>query len=262
MEKLAQKIIRLKWLIIGIVSGLTIFFGYQIRNISIDSDVINSLNDTDPTARLYNSIGVEFGGNEIGMIVLETKDVFNANVIRHVKQITDSVRFTGGVSTVTSLTDILDIRSSEWGIEIGKLVDEYNLPTEQSDLDTLKNYVLSRDLYRGVIVSEDGTATVIMFNLLHDADKQAVAEEIKDKIEGMNLPESVYYGGLPFLLNDVTDLILSDIFWLLPFTFLIIALFLFISFKSLRGVILPIVTAGISVIWTLGLMAFLGYNWM
>ena len=260
MENFAYKIIRLKWLIIVIVAGLTIFFGYHIRNISIDSDVINSLNDTDPTARLYRGIGIEFGGNEIGMIVLEAEDVFTANVIRHVKQITDSVRFTGGVSTVTSLTDILDIKSSEWGIEIGKLVDEYNLPTEQSDLDSLKRYVFSRDLYKGVIVSEDGTATVIMFNLLHDADKQAVALEIKDKIEGMNLPESVYYGGLPFLLNDVTDLILSDIFWLLPFAFLIIALFLFISFKSLRGVVLPIVTAGISVVWTLGLMAFSGYE--
>lgn len=176
------------------------------------------------------------------------------------KQITDSVKFTAGVSTVTSITDILDIKSSEWGIEIGKLVDEYNLPVEQSELDSLKKYVLSRDLYRGVIVSEDGTSTVIIFNLLHDADKQAVALEIKAKIERMNLPELVYYGGLPFLLNDVTDLILSDIFWLLPFTFIIIAFFLFVSFGSLRGVILPIITAGISVVWTLGLMALLGYE--
>jgi hydrophobe/amphiphile efflux-3 (HAE3) family protein len=260
MEKFTLNIIKSRWLIIGIVFVLTIFFGYQIRNISINSDVINSLNDNDPTARLYQSIGVEFGGNETGMIVLETENVFTADVIRHVKQVTDSLKFTDGVSTVTSITDILDIKSSEWGIEIGKLVDQYNLPVEQPDLDTLKKYVLSRDMYKGVIVSEDGTATVIIFNLLHDADKQAVAREIREKVEGMNLPESVYYGGLPFLLNDVTNLILSDVFWLLPFAFLIIALFLFLSFKSLRGVVLPIITAGISVIWTLGLMAFTGYE--
>ncbi len=260
MDRIAQKILKLRWLIIVIVTGLTIFFGYQTRNISINSDVINSLNDNDPTARLYKNIGTSFGGNEIGMIVLETDDVFNKEVIGHIKQVTDSLRFTGGVSIVTSLTDILDIKSSEWGIEIGKLVDEYNLPTEQCDLDTLKDYVLSKEMYRGVIVSKDATATVIMFNLLHDADKQATANEIKEKIEGMNLPETLYYGGLPFFLNDVTDLILSDIFWLLPFAFIIIALFLLISFKTLRGVILPIITAGVSIIWTLGLMAFSGYE--
>ena len=259
MERFAQNIIRLKWLIVVAVIGLTIFFGLQIRNISIDSDVINSLNDDDPTAQLYHDIGIQFGGNEIGMIVLETVDVFRTEVFQHVKQITDSLKYTRGVSTVISLTDILDIRSSEWGIEIGKLVDEYELPDEQYELDSLKGYVLSKDLYRGVIVSEDGTATVIMFNLFNDADKQAIAKEIKNKVEAMNLPETFYFGGLPFFLNDVTTLMLSDIVWLLPITFLVIALFLFISFRSLRGVLLPLITAGISVIWTIGLMSFTGF---
>jgi hydrophobe/amphiphile efflux-3 (HAE3) family protein len=260
MERLARGIIRFKWLIITIVTGLTIFFGYQIRNISIDSDVINSLNDDDPTAQLYKNVGIRFGGNEIGMIVLETEDVFTTEVISHVKQITDSLRFTGGVSTVTSITNILDIKSSEWGIEIGKLLDEYNLPSEQADLDSLKSYVLSKDLYKGVIVSEDGTATVVIFNLFHDADKQETAREIKSKIEAMNLPEKLYYGGLPFLLNDVTDLMLSDITRLLPFTFIAIAFLLLVSFRTLRGVVLPLISAGISVIWTIGVMAFSGYK--
>ena len=260
MERFAQNVIRLKWIVLPVVLGLTLFFGYQIRNISINSDVINSLNDDDPTAQLYQEIGTQFGGNEIGMIVLETEDIFRPDVFEHVKRITDSLKFTGGVSTVISITNILDIKSSEWGIEIGNLVDEYDLPTKQSELDSLKNYVLSKDMYRGVIVSEDGTATVIMFNLFHDADKQEVAKEVKSKIEAMNLPETLYFGGLPFLLNDVTDLMLSDIIWLLPVSFIIIALFLLISFKSLRGVVLPLITAGISVVWTIGLMSFAGYE--
>jgi len=260
MERFAEGVIKYKWLIIAIVTALTIYFGFQIKDISIDSDVINSLNDNDLTARLYKEIGTEFGGNEVGMIVLETDDVFTAEVISNINRITDTLKYTGGVSMVTSLTDILDIRSSEWGIEIGQLVDEYNLPTEKSDLDTLREYVMSKDMYRGVIVSEDGTATVIIFNLVPDADKQTVAREIRSKINGLELPETVYYGGLPFILNDVTDLILSDIGRLLPFAFLIIALFLFISLRSAKGVLLPVLTAGISIIWTLGLMALTGYQ--
>jgi predicted RND superfamily exporter protein len=55
-------------------------------------------------------------------------------------------------------------------------------------------------------------------------------------------------------------LMLSDIVWLLPGTFLVIALFLFISFRSIRGVLLPLITAGISVIWTIGLMSFAGFK--
>ena len=186
MNRFADGIVKFKWLIIIAVVGLTVFFSYQAKDLHINADIISSLPDDDPVARLYKEIGTQFGGNDMGMIVLETNDVFKAEVIQHIKQITDSIKYTSGVSTVTSLTNILDIKSSEWGIEIGKLVDEYDLPVEQSQLDSLKNYVFSKEMYRGAIVSEDGTATAIMFTLLPDADKQAVAKEIKDKIEALD----------------------------------------------------------------------------
>ena len=72
MEKLANNIIRFKWAIVAVVTGLTLFFGYQIRDIRINSDILSTLPDDDPTGHLYKSIGAQFGGNDIGMIVLET----------------------------------------------------------------------------------------------------------------------------------------------------------------------------------------------
>ena len=260
MEKLSRIIIKLKWIIVASVLALTIFFGYQTKFLTINSDILSSLPDDDPVASLYKEIGTQFGGNDMGMIVLETDNVFKAEVLQHIKQITDSLKYTDGVSTVTSLTNILDIKSSEWGIEIGKLVDEYNLPNKQAQLDSLKNYVFSKEMYKGAIVSEDGTATVVMFTLLPDADKQAVAKEIKSKIENLNLPEKLYFGGLPMMMNDISDLILADIVWLLPIVFVIIALILLLSFKSFRGVLLPLLTAGIAVIWTIGIMVVTGYE--
>ncbi len=139
-------------------------------------------------------------------------------------------------------------------------MDEYNLPNKQSQLDSLKNYVFSKEMYKGAIVSEDGTATVVMFTLLPDADKQSVAKEIKSKVENLNLPETLYFGGLPMMMNDISDLILADIVWLLPIVFVIIALILLLSFKSFRGVLLPLLTAGIAVIWTIGIMVVTGYE--
>lgn len=260
MNRFADGIVKFQWLIIIVVVGLTVFFGYQAKDLHINADIISSLPDNDPAARLYKEIGTQFGGNDMGMIVLETDDVFKAEVIQHIKQITDSLKYTHGVSTVTSITNILDIKSSEWGIEIGKLVDEYDLPVEQSQLDSLKNYVFSKEMYRGTVVSEDGTATAIMFTLLPDEDKQAVAKEIKDKIEALDLPETIYFGGLPMMMNEINDLIISDMVRLIPIVFLVIAIILLLSFKSFRGVLLPLLTAGLAVIWTMGLMAVTGYE--
>ena len=260
MNKLAESIIKLKWPIIIAVTLLTIFLGYQLKDIKINSDIISSLPDDDPVALLYKDIGKEFGGNELGMIVLETDDIFTKEVIEHVKQITDTLKYTKGISTVTSLTDVIDIKGSEWGIEIGKLVDEYDMPDTQQELDSLKHRVLSKEMYKGSIVSEDGTSTLIMFTMLDDVDKQQLAYDTKEKIIGLNLPEKLYFGGMPMMMNDVSDLIMSDIVRLIPIVFLLIAFILFISFRTARGVILPLLTAAISVIWTLGIMTLFGYE--
>ncbi len=260
MKKTAELIIKLKWLIIISVSALTLFLGYQIKDLKIDSDIMNSLPDNDPAASLYKRIGVQFGGNDIGMIVLETDDIFKTEVLKHVMQVTDSLKITNGVSTVTSLANIIEIKHSESGIEIGKLFDEYDLPDTRLELDSLKAYIYSKDMYKGSIVSEDGTATLIMFTVLPDADKQSVARDVKNKITALGLPEKLYFGGLPMLMNDLSDLIIVDMAWLIPIAFFLIALVLLFSFRSARGVILPLVVAGIAVIWTLGLMVLTGFK--
>jgi len=76
MEKLAQKIIKLKWIIVVSVLALTIFFGYQTKFLTINSDILSSLPDDDPAASLYKEIGAQFGGNDMGMIVLESDNIF------------------------------------------------------------------------------------------------------------------------------------------------------------------------------------------
>ena len=260
MRKLAEGVVKLKWPIIIAVTVLTAFFGYQFKDIKINADIISSLPDDDPVALLYKNIGKEFGGNDLGMIVLETNDIFQKEVLEHVKQVTDTLKYTDGISTVTSLTDVIDIKGSDWGIEIGKLVDEYDMPDTQQELDSLKQRVFSKEMYKGSIVSEDGTSTLIMFTMLDDIDKQKLAIEIKEKITGLNLPETLYFGGMPMMMNDVSDLIISDIIRLIPIVFFLIAIILLISFRTTRGVILPLLTAGISVIWTLGVMVIFGFE--
>ncbi|MBI4646002.1 MAG: MMPL family transporter [Bacteroidia bacterium] len=260
MNNLLELIIKFKWITILTVMVLTAFLGYQISNLKINSDIISSLPDDDSAAALYKKIGTQFGGNEMGMIVLETDNVFKTEVLKHVKQITDSLKITHGISTVTSLTNVIDIKNTDGGIEIGKLFDEYKLPDTKQKLDSLKTYLFSKKMYKGTVVSEDGTATLIMFTLLHDADKQAVAREVKNKVVALNLPEKLYFGGLPMMMNDVSDLIMADIIWLLPIVFVLIAFVLLLSFRSAKGIILPLLIAVISVIWTLGIMVLTGFE--
>ncbi len=226
----------------------------------INSDIVSALPDDDPDAALFKKIGQEFGGNKIGMIILEAEDIFSNDVIYDVKKLTDSLALIDGIASVTSITNIIDIKGDEFGFEIGKLINEYSLPYSDVELLQLKERVFSKDMFRGVVVSEDGTATLIMFKLTDGADLQLVGRAIIDKAESLQLKEKLYYAGMPMMVTAISELISDDLIKLLPLAFLVIAIILFFSFRSLRGVILPLLSAAIAIIWTLGIMVLSGYK--
>ena len=260
MKRVAKWIVKYRWLIVILTLGLTVWLGFQMKDLKMDSDIIHSLPNDDSIAVMYKNIGNQFGGNSMGMVILKTDNVFQTGVLEDVKQITDSLSVMHGISTVTSLTNVIEIKSGEAGIEVGPLLDEYNLPRTTAQLDRLKQRVMAKEMYKGNIVSDDGTSTIVMFTLLDGANKQAIAQQVKTKVLDMHLPETIYFGGLPMMMDDVGTLMGRDMRTLLPITFLVIMLILLLSFKSLRGVIMPLLSAGISIVWVMGLMQILGYH--
>ena len=260
MLKLSNTIIKFRLPIVVLIMLITVFFGYQMKNIEIDTNIINSLPDSDPAAKLYKEIGDKYQSNSSGLVLLKTDNIFNIEVLNNVKAITDSIQTIRGVTSVTSLTNIIDIKSSDWGIEIGNLIDPYNMPTSQAQIDSLRDRVFEKDLYHGSIVSDDSTVTAIIFTLTPESDHDSITEAIKEHIENIAPKEKVYYTGVPFMMRDVKDIILNDLKTLLPITAIIIILLLYFGFRSFRGVVLPLVNVLISIIWTIGLMSLAGYK--
>ncbi len=260
IAKLAAWITNNRRFIIASVLVITGFLGYQLKNIQVDSDIISSLPDSDPHAILLKQMSEKFGGNKMGIVILEAEDLYTTEVLLHIRQITDSLSQMDGISSVTSLTNILDIRGSELGIEVGKLVDEWDLPESVEDLALLKQRVLSKDMYKGTIVAEDGTSTIIIFTIPDEIDIHAISAKVRSAVEELDLPENIYFTGAPMLVSSISDLISKDMARLIPITFLVIALVLYFGFKSISGIILPLAVAGISIIWTIGIMALGGFK--
>lgn len=260
MLKLANFVIKMRIPIILLVLGITVFFGLKALNITIESDIIDSLPDDDEASKFFKDIGDKYEGNSSAMVILETENVFDTTVLNDVQKITDSLQNIEGVSYVTSVTNVIDIKSSEWGIEIGKLVDPFEMPKTQHDLDSLRDRVFEKDMYHGILISDDSTTTVIVATLTSEANRDTIIDKIKANIAEINPREKVLYAGIPFMIRDVKEIIVKDLFTLLPITAVIIIIILFFGFRSARGVVLPLLTVMIAIIWTLGLMATLGYD--
>ncbi len=260
MERYAEFVVRFRYLIILVVAAITAVMGYNLKNLEVNADVMSYLPEQDTAARLFNRIGETYGGNEMIIVGLETDHVFETDMLYLVKQVTDSIRSVPGIGYVTSLTNVLDIRGSEYGIETGRLVDEFDIPTGRDALDSLKAYTLSKDMYRGNLVSEDATATLVIGKILTGHNRTEVAGHIRDKLEGIPFEGNIYYGGMPVTLSELSRIIVSDISKVAPLAFVLISLVLLVGFRNFRGVFLPMLTVLIAAVWIMGLISMLGYQ--
>lgn len=260
MEKYAEYVVRFRYLIILLVAVITAAMGYYLKNLEVNADVMSYLPDEDRAARLFNRIGETYGGNEMIIVGLETEHIFESEMLHLVKQVTDSIRSVPGIGYVTSLTNVLDIRGSEYGIETGRLVDEFDIPTGRDALDSLKAYTLSKDMYRGNLVSEDATATLVIGKILTGFNRTEVAGLIMEKLEDIPFEGNIYYGGMPVTLSELARIIIGDISIVAPLAFILISLVLLAGFRNIRGVFLPMLTVLIAIVWVMGLIGLLGYQ--
>lgn len=255
MEKFYNFLMKFRWLLILAIAGITLFFGYQIINLKINPDLVTYLPRTDPAVNLAEYIGDEFGGNFIAISALESENIFTRENIEKIHEITEKLKLLEGVDFVVSLTDVLDIKKSEDGIEIGRLIDEYNFPRTEEELKRLREYTLSKKRYRNRIVSDDGRIALIITSISKDVDRRKVTKEVRKIVLESKFNGKIYFGGLPFQLVEIGDFIIKDLKLLTPLVAIIVILTLYLNFLTIRGVLLPLISVLISVIWTLGLMS-------
>jgi len=258
MKKFADFVIKYRLAVITIVSLLTVFFAYQLKDIKVNSDMISYLKPDDPDVQLFNRVGRDYSGTSILMVGLEADNVFDYKTLTVINNLTEKIKQINGVASVMSLTDVLDIRGVEDGLEVGRLIDKNNIPRDAEELKKIREYTLSKDMYTGQIVSADGKVTIVIARLKQDADKQAVAQEIKTIAQQEAGNYKLYFSGLPMQMIEINDIIIQDMLYLVPIVALVLVLMLYFSFRTKRGVLLPVLTVLISTVWAMGLMTLMG----
>ncbi len=257
MNKFSELVIKYRKLIIFVTIVITLILGFFLKDITINSDILSYLPQDDPKVVLFNEVGNKFGSSSLAMVALECEDAFNHATLTRVDEITQQFKEMDEIFHVMSLTDIIDIKKTDWGLEIGKFIDEDNIPRDSEELLKLRKYALSKDMYRGNLISDDGKITLIIARLKEDADKLAIGRRMREVVEGNRGNEKIFYGGIPFQMIFLTDLVQSDLIMLIPLVILLVMGILFMSFRSLRGVFLPLSCVLISTIWVLGFISLL-----
>ncbi|MCX7954353.1 MAG: efflux RND transporter permease subunit [Bacteroidales bacterium] len=294
MEKFANILLKYKSIILLIIGVITLFFVLQIKDLTINSDVTSYLPKTDSAVVLFNKIGENFKGNNILIVGYTNNDIFTYESLKEIKTITDTLNTIKGISAITSIINVLDIRLIDSVIHIVPLIDEYELPYDKHTLDSIKNYVLSKETYKGTFVSDDVSTTLITvryendfslpidkslkkdslfdyYNTMYPSpiykieikndslfikiNKTELTSIIKDKLKKIKLNGKIVFGGMPAIVLDLNNIIKRDMLYLGTIAGIIILTILFIIFKNWQGVILPVLIVGIAIAWVFGTMS-------
>ena len=258
MDKFSAAVIKFRWLVIALVFALTGLFSYQLKFLKVDSNIVDALPKTDSIVQVFKEVGKRFGSNEIGLIIIESENVFMPEALGHIKQISDSITGIDGVVGVTSITNMTSFKTEGDNFEVDDLISDW--PENEADANTIKNEVIKNEMVVGTLVSEDAKASIVLFNFQSETDVEAVSLAVRQKIYELNLPENIYFAGSTFLTSYIADIISKDMLKLIPIAFVLIALILYLSFRSARGVILPLLTAGLAILWAVGTFVLLGFN--
>ena len=264
MLKLADFIIKFRWWVIAATLLITGFMGWiTIQTISLNADFSTYLSQDDPLVQEYNRIGEVYGSNSTGIVLITSDKIFTSETLGLINRLTEAYGDVEGIRYVTSLTNVLDFRKTEWGLEVGKLLNKGDVPGDPEVLARLEEYVMNKERYEGNLVSNDETTTAIILRFANGSNEFSTSlrvREASDQVLGEGAPGSatLYYGGMPFLIYNMTLLIGENMMVLIPLMLLLLIVVLYLGLRHWTGVVFPLTVVVVSTVWITGFMGLWG----
>ena len=210
----------------------------------------------DEELRRYRDSTRIFGDDRFLIAILEFENAFTPDNLALIARLSESAG--RGARRVSSLTH--DLLYSASGKTLGYFRLGDHLPQTQAEADAVRDSVLSDSFLVHHLVSQDGKYAAIMVRTwphVRGAQLDYFVKRFQQKIrmEAGRVPVS--FAGSHVQALELHRATLRELRRLLPITAIIIGLFLFAVFRSVRGVFLPLSLMGLTLIWTFGLLGWI-----
>ena len=261
--RFANWLARQPWIILAGSLGLTLFFGFYARQIRIESALDSVLPRGDPSVAYYDRIRETFGSDDVGVVGLLAADgggdVLSPSTLDKLNRITLELGKLPGVEKVLSLTNTVDVAADVFTPP--RLLPK--IPPDPDEIAALRAKLAAVPLYRKNLVSEDyrGTAINVFFKPMTDAEYEAarIDEQIMALLDREQGPERLFFTGASHVKQVAVELMRRDLYRFTPLAVLLVIVTLWISFRTKRGVILPLLSVVTALVWTLGIMVLTGH---
>jgi predicted RND superfamily exporter protein/outer membrane lipoprotein-sorting protein len=250
------------WVLLAVIV-VTGGLASQIGKLRVEIDPNRFLPQSHPYVITSNRVEEIFGQRSVLVIGITplAGDVYDPKILGKVERITRKLREDPGVLKNTILSfaarKAKSITGSDEGMEIRPLMDK--VPASPAAMERLKRSVLSNPAYNNAIVSADGRSIAVIADFKDDPKGfRAIMERVYPIVEPERDGEvRIALGGLPVLLSQI-EIYSERMGFFLPIAMLVVGLVLWLSFRSVQGLFLPLMTGILAVLWSLGIMSGFG----
>lgn len=262
---------RRPWLFIIGSAIAVVAMVWQLPHIMMDTSAEGLLHKEDPILTVYEDFRREFGRDQIVIIGLYPEEVFNSEFLGTLKDLHEALeQEVPYVSEVTSLINAEYIRGEGDDLIVEDLLED--LPEDEEEMLELRERILANPIYRNVLISDDGSFTVLVLKTILFSPNSGVEgvllseKEVSEFVESVNKVCNrfrsrdfpIHLGGDIIAENILKNLTMSTLYRFTLITSLVIVIIFIFLFRRLSGFILPMLVVNLALFSTLGLMAAWG----
>ncbi len=246
---------------LGMVGLVSLFFmGVLLtRGIEFKTDFKKFLPKDEAAFQRLDRAEATYGSQDLFLVsIVAEETIFKLSTLRKFKEMEEELADLPGVDEVQGPATAYVIYGTVDSVVVEKAMEA--IPKDPKEAENfVKNYrerVMGDRNIKGWLISEDGRAGAISIKLKPGADAPTVVQAIQEIIE--QGPEKVYLAGEPVLRSVMAQSMVRDMRVLVPFVVIVMVFVLLLSFRSVRGVLLPIAVVLFSTLWAIGTMALVG----
>lgn len=260
MRRLLLLFAQRPWIWLMLLLGASLLAATQLSKLQVQISADDMLVIDDPQRAYYEQIKTAFGDEEVILLVVEGETLLAPDQVDALRRATDALAALPFVARVESLFNVPYVKSVDGFLDKRPYLAEPPASAEQGQ--QLLARAQNNPLLDGILVARSGHAMAIGIVLRDDdenTDDQVLSKAIEQAIEPLHdMFERAYAIGFPQIRNEIAQRILAEQISLLPLGIGALLIALFLLLRQLLDILTPLITAGISILWTFGLMGWLG----
>lgn len=268
-EWVASIILRNRPLILILITGITVFLGFQWQHMRFTYTEANLLPDDHEVNLAYNDFLDKFGeeGNLIIMGIQDEK-LFTPELLNGWNSLSSKLAQSPAVSLTLSLKDLklLDKKENPQRFDIKSFITDSIVDVAQAD-NYRKQLFNDLPFYENLIYNkETGTVRSAIY-LQKDIVNTSVRRDfvVNDLIPAIEAFENKYdvdvrTSGMPYIRTLNSQNIIDEIGLFVGGALLVTSFIFFFFFRSYRATFISMITVVIGVMWAFGFLGLLGYE--